>query len=94
MGIVSLIVIILNIVLLVGVDVFLWFLEPGFGLGGVFSIVIWFITYAVTEEIAIAPRDFWVNSALDIVNKKIGRAWLVTVVTGTITLPIGYFLIN
>ena len=94
MGIVSLIVLALNIVLLVGIDVVLWMLDAGFGLGGVFSIAIWFITYAVTEEMAIAPRDFWVNSALDIVMKKIWRAWLVTVVTGAITLLVGYWLLD
>jgi len=94
MGIISLIVVIFNIILLVGIDIFLWVLEPGYGLGGIFSIIIWFITYAVTEEIALAPRDFWVNSALDIVKKKIERAWLVTVVTGAFTLILGYFIFN
>lgn len=94
MGIVSLIVLALNIALLVGIDVVLWMLDAGFGLGGVFSIVIWFITYAVTEELIIAPRDFWVNSAFGIVMKKIWRAWLVTVVTGAITLLVGYWILD
>lgn len=94
MGIVSLIVLALNIALLVGIDVVLWTLDAGFGLGGVFSIVIWAITYAVTEEMVIAPRDFWVNSAFDIVMKKIWRAWLVTVVTGAITLLVGYWILD
>lgn len=94
MGIVSLIVLALNIALLVGIDVVLWMLDAGFGLGGVFSIVIWVITYAVTEEIVIAPRDFWVNSAFGIVMKKIWHAWLVTVVTGAITLLLGYWLLD
>lgn len=94
MGIVSFIVLVLNIILLVGIDVVLWMLDAGFGLGGLLSIGVWLITYTVTEEIAIAPRDFWVNSAFGIVMKKIWRAWLVTVVTGAITLLVGHWIIG
>lgn len=74
MGCVTFILQLLNVVVWVSIDVWMWGLSSEFGLAGVFGIIAYFIGYAVSVEFTIAPRDFWVNPAIGIFIKKLGVA--------------------
>lgn len=53
---------------------YVWAESAASGLAGVFGIIAFFIGYALSVEVTIAPRDFWVNSAFGIFIKKLGVA--------------------
>lgn len=74
MGCITAFIFLCNIILIVGVDVFLWTHSATMGLLGILGIIAFFISYALSVEISIAPRDFWANSEFDIFIKKIGFA--------------------
>ena len=58
----------------VAIDIMFWAESAASGLAGVFGIIAFFIGYALSVEVTIAPRDFWVNSAFGIFIKKLGVA--------------------
>lgn len=74
MGCITFILQLLNVAALVAIDIWMWGLSSEFGLAGVFGIIAYFIGYSVSVEFTIAPRDFWVNPAIDIFFKKLGIA--------------------
>lgn len=41
----------------------------------IISAIAFLLGYALSAEVAIAPRDFWRQSSLEILKKKIGYAW-------------------
>ena len=64
MGCITFVLLVLNIIALVAIDIMFWAESAASGLAGVFGIIAFFIGYALSVEVTIAPRDFWVNSAL------------------------------
>ena len=70
MGCITFVLLVLNIIALVAIDIMFWAESAASGLAGVFG----FIGYALSVEVTIAPRDFWVNSAFGIFIKKLGVA--------------------
>lgn len=65
------ILLVLNTILLIILDLVLWNTSWMFGLGGVIGIVGFFIGYAISADMSIAPRDFWRFPEYEIFKKKI-----------------------
>lgn len=74
MGCITFVGLALNIIALVAIDIMFWTENAVSGLAGVFGIIAFFIGYALSVEVTIAPRDFWVNTTFDIFIKKLGVA--------------------
>ena len=74
MGCITFIILAFNIIALIAMDIMFWTESTASGLAGVLGIIAFFIGYALSVEITIAPRDFWVNSAFGIFIKKLGVA--------------------
>ena len=66
---------ILAIAFMLGLDVVLWMENPLYGIGGLVGIVAYFIAYAISGDMIIAPRDFWRLSSWQVFKKKIGYAF-------------------
>lgn len=65
----------LAIVFMIGLDFVLWTEDPLYGIGGLIGIVAYFIAYAISGDMIIAPRDFWRLSGWQIFKKKMGYAF-------------------
>ena len=65
----------LAIVFMLGLDFVLWTEDPLYGIGGLIGIVAYFIAYAISGDMIIAPRDFWRLSSWQIFKKKMGYAF-------------------
>lgn len=63
-----------NIGVIITADVLLWMYSATMGLFGLFGVIVFFIAYAVSTGMSLAPRDFWVNPEFDIFIKKLGFA--------------------
>ena len=62
----------LSVAFMVGLDIVLWMEEPLYGIGGIVGIVAYFIAYAISGDMIIAPRDFWRLSSWQVFRKKFG----------------------
>ena len=75
----------LSVAFMVGLDIVLWMEEPLYGIGGIVGIIAYFIAYAISGDMIIAPRDFWRLSSWQVFKKKMGYAFsaylIVTLVT-------------
>ena len=60
---------------MIGLDIVLWMEEPLYGIGGIVGIVAYFIAYAISGDMIIAPRDFWRLSSWQVFKKKMGYAF-------------------
>ena len=60
---------------MLGLDVVLWMEEPLYGIGGIVGIVAYFIAYAISGDMIIAPRDFCRLSSWQVFKKKMGYAF-------------------
>lgn len=65
----------LAIVFMIGLDFVLWTEDLLYGIGGLIGIVAYFIAYAISGDMIIAPRDFWRLSSWQIFKKKMGYAF-------------------
>ena len=65
----------LSVAFMVGLDIVLWMEEPLYGIGGIVGIVAYFIAYAISGDMIIAPRDFWRLSSWQVFKKKMGYAF-------------------
>lgn len=59
---------------MLGLDVVLWMENPLYGIGGIVGIIAFFIAYAISGDMIIAPRDFWRMSSWQVFKKKMGYA--------------------
>ncbi len=64
----------ISIALMLGLDVVLWMENPLYGIGGIVGIIAFFIAYAISGDMIIAPRDFWRMSSWQVFKKKMGYA--------------------
>lgn len=60
---------------MLGLDFVLWTEDPLYGIGGLIGIVAYFIAYAISGDMIIAPRDFWRLSSWQVFKKKLGYAF-------------------
>ena len=65
----------LSIAFMLGLDVVLWMENPLYGIGGLVGIISYFIAYAISGDMIIAPRDFWRLSSWQVFKKKMGYAF-------------------
>ena len=65
----------LSVAFMIGLDIVLWMEEPLYGIGGIVGIVAYFIAYAISGDMIIAPRDFWRLSSWQVFKKKMGYAF-------------------
>lgn len=56
-------------------DAVLWGESSIYGIGGIIRIISFFIAYAISGNIIVAPRDFWRLSSWQVFKKKIGWAF-------------------
>ena len=80
----------LNTILLIILDLVLWDTSWMFGLGGIIGIVGFFIGYAISVDMSIAPRDFWRFPKYEIFKKKIVYGNFIAVATCFIAAAIIY----
>lgn len=90
MALITFILLALNIVVLLAIDIGFWAIGWQVGVAGIIGILAFFIGYALSVELAIAPRDFWWNSEFGIFIKKLGFAWSVALVVWAIC----YFILG
>lgn len=64
----------LAILFMLGLGVTLWLENPFYGVGGAIGVVAFFIAYAISGDMILAPRDFWRLSSWQIFRKKLGYA--------------------
>jgi hypothetical protein len=48
---------VLAIAFMLGLDIVLWMEDPLFGMGGILGIIAFFIAYAISGDVIIAPRS-------------------------------------
>ena len=65
----------LSIAFMLGLDVVLWMENLLYGIGGIVGIIAYFIAYAISGDMIIAPRDFWRLSSWQVFKKKMGYAF-------------------
>ena len=65
----------LSIAFMLGLDAVLWMENSLYGIGGVVGIIAFFIAYAISGDMIIAPRDFWRLSSWQVFKKKMGYAF-------------------
>ena len=65
----------LSIAFMAGLDVVLWSENILYGIGGIVGIVAFFIAYAISGDVIVAPRDFWRLSSWQVFKKKMGWAF-------------------
>lgn len=80
----------LNTILLIILDLVLWDTFWIFGLGGIIGIVGFFIGYAISVDMSIAPRDFWRFPKYEIFKKKMVYGNSIAVATCFIATAIIY----
>lgn len=66
---------ILAIAFMLGLDVVLWMEDPLYGIGGLVGVIAYFVAYAISGDMIIAPRDFWRLSSWQVFKKKMGYAF-------------------
>lgn len=64
----------LSILFMLGLGFTLWTENPLYGIGGLVGIAAFFIAYAISGDMIIAPRDFWRLSSWQVFRKKLGYA--------------------
>lgn len=75
MGCITLLIFLLNLAIAIAVDIAFWNIGWTLGLAGVFAIIGFLIAYAISEDAALSPRDFFWNSEWGIFCKKLAWAW-------------------
>lgn len=75
---------------MLGLDIILWKEDPLYGIGGIIGVIVYFVAYAISGDMIIAPRDFWRLSSWQVFKKKMGYAFsaylIVTlIVSGVLT---------
>lgn len=75
---------VLSVIFMLGLDAVLWMENPLYGIGGLIGTVGFFIAYAISGDMIIAPRDFWRLSSWQVFRKKMGYAVSVYLVVSLI----------
>lgn len=84
-----------NIAAILAVDIFMWsYYSATVGLLGLIGLVAFFIGYAFSVEMSIAPRDFWWNTEIDIFFKKLAFANSAALLAWGCAFVIAYFCGN
>ena len=83
-----------NTILLIILDLVLWDTSWMFGLGGIIGIAGFFVGYAISVDMSIAPRDFWRFPKYEIFKKKIVYGNSIAVATCFIATAIIYWIWN
>lgn len=82
----------LSILFMLGLVFTLWLENPLYGIGGLVGIAAFFIAYAISGDMIIAPRDFWRLSSWQVFRKKLGYALTVYImVTFVVAGVLGAF---
>ena len=75
MGCLTLLIFLINLLIAIAIDVAFWGIGWPLGLAGVIAIIGFLIAYAISEDAALSPRDFFWNSEWGIFCKKLAWAW-------------------
>jgi hypothetical protein len=75
---------VLAIAFMLGLDIVLWMEDPLFGMGGILGIIAFFIAYAISGDVIIAPRDFWRLSSWQVFKKKMGWAFTAFIIVSLV----------
>ncbi len=94
MGCISSLFLMLSIIIILAFDIFFWSVSWSLGFIGILALLAFIITYALAEEIALSPRDFFRNSEWGVFCKKIGLAWGAALITYAGAYFILFFIIN
>ena len=81
MRVLSFILLSFQILLMIGLDIVLFDYNVYYGFGGIVGMLAYFIAYAISVDMAIAPRDFWFQTSWGIFKKKVGYAFSAYLVT-------------
>ena len=75
MGCLTLLLLLVNLVIVIGLDIAFWSIGWQVGVAGIVAILAFLIAYSLSEEVALSPRDFFWNSEWGIFCKKLSWAW-------------------
>ena len=75
MRVLSFLLLTVQILIMIGLDILLFDHNIYYGFGGIIGIIAYFIAYAISAEMAIAPRDFWFQTSWGIFKKKVAYAF-------------------
>lgn len=87
MGCLTLLIFLFNLTIAVAIDAAFWGMGWTLGLAGAIAIIGFLLAYAISEEAALSPRDFFWNSEWGIFCKKLTWAWG----TALVVYAIAYF---
>ncbi len=65
----------LSIAFMLVLGIVLFTEDPMYGIGGIVGMIAYFIAYAISGDMIIAPRDFWRLSSWNVFKKKMGYAF-------------------
>ncbi len=94
MGCITSLFLMLSIIIILAFDIFFWSVSWSLGVIGILALLGFIIAYALAEEIALSPRDFFWNSEWGVFCKKIGWAWSVALIVYAVSYLIMYFITN
>ena len=63
---------VIAMIFMVAMDIFLFSEDVLYGIGGIIGIIGFFISYSISGDMIIAPRDYWRLSSWQVFRKKFG----------------------
>lgn len=63
---------VIAMIFMVAMDIFLFSEDVLYGIGGIIGIIGFFIAYSISDDMIIAPRDYWRLSSWQVFRKKFG----------------------
>lgn len=63
---------VIAMIFMVAMDIFLFWEDVLYGIGGIIGIIGFFIAYSISGDMIIAPRDYWRLSSWQVFRKKFG----------------------
>lgn len=94
MGCITSLFLMLSIIIILAFDIFFWSVSWSLGVIGILALLGFIIAYALAEDIALSPRDFFWKSEWGVFCKKIGWAWSVALIVYAVSYLIMYFITN
>lgn len=77
-----------SIAFMIVLDAVLWGESSLYGIGGIIGIISFFIAYAISGNIVVAPRDFWKLSSWQVFKKKIGWAFSAYIIVALVAAAV------
>lgn len=74
----------INILIIIAIDLYLWKASWCWGAGGLIGLAGFFVAFRISRDMVLAPRDYWRNSQYSIFKKKIAYGNTIAALTTVI----------